>query len=466
MKPSNFTNPAAFLTVVISMFFFSCKKETSTDAGMSTARQAFQASQKISDPGFADNDMVMYWNDKAATVLNPGFSQSARTRVFARIQVAVHDALNSIKPKYERFAFHEREQHANPDATVASAAYWVLKQTTLVGNPPIDQWYNESLATIPDGESKELGKDLGKRSANALIANRANDGFSQLIPNSLTPANGTNPGEYRSTVTAVNWVPTQSLFPFRIVHNWGTVMKPWVIQTNYQFRPTGPYAVNLTAYTNDFNEVKTKGARIGSTRTAQEEKMGLFWSENRPGYLWNNFVRKAIQNKKLDAWKTARLLALVHVCMAESISSQLNAGYYFYSWRPETAIRLATTDGNENTTGDPEWLPFLSEAAGFVTPPFPGYPNGNAAYGGTTAEILKLFFGTDQTSIDITTTTTNPVVIEPKPSFHFSTYSQAARDNSLSMIYNGWDFRKSVMDGEEMGRQIAAYVFTHAFREQ
>ncbi|HET9745505.1 MAG TPA: hypothetical protein VFP97_07330, partial [Chitinophagaceae bacterium] len=83
-----------------------------------------------------------------------------------------------------------------------------------------------------------------------------------------------------------------------------------------------------------------------------------------------------------------------------------------------------------------------------------------------TAEILRLFFGTDQTSIDITTTTNNPAVTEPKPSFHFSSFSQAARDNSLSMIYSGWDFRKSVLDGEEMGRQIAAYVFTHAFREE
>jgi hypothetical protein len=57
-------------------------------------------------------------------------------------------------------------------------------------------------------------------------------------------------------------------------------------------------------------------------------------------------------------------------------------------------------------------------------------------------------------------------VIEPKPSFHFSSYSQAARDNSLSMIYSGWDFRNSVMKGEEMGSQIANYVFTHAFREE
>jgi len=424
-------------------------------------------SHQPADPGFVENDMVMYWNDKAATVLSVGMPQPYRTRYFAMIQIAVHDALNNIKPKYQRYALlNERTQFASPDAAVASAAYWVIKGLNRQGSFPVDTWYNESLATIPDGESKELGKTLGKHAAEAIIANRANDGFTQIILNSLTPPNGINPGEYRSTVTAVNSIPTQTLFGFRILHNWGTVLKPYVIESNQQFRPAGPYAINSNEYTNDFIEVKTKGAKVGGVRSADEENISRFWSENRPSIIWNIFVRKAIENKKLDAWKTARLFALMHVCMAESINSQFNAGYFFYSWRPETAVRLAVNDGNNDTEADLGWLPFLSETPTSATPSVPGYPNGFAAYGGTTAEILRLFFDSDETSIDITTTTTNPAVPEPKPSFHFSSYSQAARNNSLSMIYSGWDFRKSALDGEEMGKQIANYVFNHHFNEQ
>jgi hypothetical protein len=460
-QSSNLLFVSAFILLAV---LNSCKKEIVRE-GKSEIPAEF-ASKIPNDPGFAENDMVMFWNDKANTVLSVGFSQPARTRVFARIQIAVHDALNSIKPKYERYAFHEREQHADPDAAVASAAYWIIKRTTLVGNPPIDQWYSESLASIPDGESKELGINLGKRSADALIANRANDGFAQLVINAVNPPNGTNPGEYQSTVTAVNWIPTDIQFAFRTLPNWGTVMKPWVIESNQQFRPAGPYVVNSNEYAADFAEVKAKGARVGSTRNAEEEKIAKFWSEDRASFLWNNIVRKAIENKKLDAWKTARLFALMHVSIAESISSQLNAAYHFYSWRPETAIRLAETDGNDNTDADNNWLPFLSEQATTVTPRAPGYPNNYAAYGGTTAEILRLFFGSDETSIEITTTSINPAITEPKPSFHFSRFSQAARDNSLSMIYSGWDFRKSVIDGEEMGKQIAGYVFNNHFREE
>ena len=456
------------VNVLLASFFIlfmisSCKKDKDlvVDENASPQSQA----RKPNNPGFVENDMVLYWNERVSTVLSVPMNQPSRTRYFAIIEIAVHDALNNIKPKYETYALHERAQHADPDATVASAAYWAIKGLNRQGTFPVDVWYAESLAKIADGESKEMGKAVGKKAADAIIAARANDGFTQTILTSLTPPNGVNPGEYRSTVTAVNYVPTQTLFPFRILHNWGTVTKPYVIESNQQFRPAGPYPVTSAENTADFNEVKTKGARVGDTRTPEETNISKFWSENRPSNFWNDIVRKAVENKKLDAWKTARLFALVHVSMAESINSQFNAGYHFYFWRPETAVRFAATDGNNNTVGDPGWLPFLSETPTSVSPSVPSYPNGFAAYGGTSAEVLRLFFETDKTSITITSTSTNPAVTVPI-TFYFTSFSEAARSNSLSMIYSGWDFRKSVMDGEEMGRQIAAYVFTHAFREK
>jgi hypothetical protein len=448
--------------LLVLVLLVSCQKEIqqpSIETGVSQSRPS-------DIPGFVENNMVLRWNEIANSVLSVGFTQPPRTRVFARIQVAVHDALNSIKPKYERYASNEREQHADPDAAVASAAYWILKRTVLVGNPPIDQWYNESLATIPDGKKKELGIDLGKRCADALIANRANDGFTQLIVNSVNPPNGIYPGEYRSTLMASNWVPTQIQFGFRNVPNWGTVMKPWVIQTNQQFRPAAPYSVNSAHYTEDYIEVKSKGARVGGNRTVEEEQIALFWSENNPSKLWNDIARTAIADKKMDAWKTARLFALLHVCLAESISSALDANYHYYYWRPESAIRLGNSDGNDETEGDPDWLPYLSEAPVFITPPVPGYPNGASAYGGAGAEILKLVLGTDKTSINIQSTNSNPAVSSPKPIRHFSSFSQASTENMIRNVYCGWDFRTSSLVGEDMGKQIAAYVFTHAFREE
>lgn len=443
-----------------------CQKATKELSFSESEATASKAKAKP-ERGFAENDMVLYWNEKTAIVLGAAMPQPFRARYFAMIEIAVHDALNNIKPKYERYALEDREQHAHPDAAVASAAYWAIKGLGREGTFPLDAWYNESLSTIPDGESKELGIALGKQSAETIVNLRANDGFTQVIQGSPLPPNGTEPGQYRSTLryALVNGVLTLIQFPVRSVPNWGTVVKPFVLESNQQFRPAGPYALNTPEYTADFNEVKAKGARVNSTRTAVEDKMAYYWSEARPSILWNEFARKALEHKKLDAWKTARFFALMHVSIAESVNHALAAGYHFYFWRPETAIRLAATDGNNATVEDVNWLPFITEVPNAqITPPIPGYPNGFAAFGSTTAETLRLFFGSDETSINLTTT--NPYLSAPRPSFHFSSYSQAARENALSMIYTGWDFRKSVLEGEEMGRQIAAYVFTHEFRPE
>src|SRR5215218_5552374 len=198
MQPSKLSTVLAILFSIMALW--SCKKEAATKS-LLLDEQAAASGKKPLDPGFAENDMVMYWNDKTATVLGAPMPQPHRTRYFAMIQIAVHDALNNIKPKYQRYALlNERTQFASPDAAVASAAYWAIKGMNRQGSFPVDTWYNESLATVPDGESKELGKILGKHAAEAIIANRANDGFTQVIQTSATtPPDGDEPGEYRST---------------------------------------------------------------------------------------------------------------------------------------------------------------------------------------------------------------------------------------------------------------------------
>lgn len=451
----------ATLCFALFLVVISCGKEdlpvNTTEINSSTF------DKKIKTSGFADNNMVMYWNDKAATVVGTPRIQPTRARLLAMIQIAVHDALNSIKPKYQRYALqNEREQFASPDAAVASATYWAIKGLNLQGNFPIDTWYSESLATIPDGESEELGKALGKKAADAIIANRASDGFTQVLITSPSPADGDEPGEYRSTLryVTVNGVLTLTPFTVKNIPNWGTVLKPFVVQSNYQFRPTGPNAVNSAAYATDYNEVKEKGARVGGTRTADEEILAKFWAESRPSIIWNNLARNVIATKKMDAWKTARLFALIHTAMADGINSVMESKYHFYYWRPETAIPLANTDGNDSTVADANWLPYLAEVPNtFITPPIPEYPSSFAMFGGVTTAVLHSFIGSDEISINLTSATL------PDTKLHYSSLSAAANDNAISKIYSGWYFRKAVVDGEEMGRAIGEYVFNNHFQE-
>lgn len=88
--------PAATLLLFI-FFFASCKKEDTTNLTEASTASAQKDYQPL-NPGFAENNMVLYWNDKVATVLGAPMTQPARSRYFAMIEIAVHDALNNIKP--------------------------------------------------------------------------------------------------------------------------------------------------------------------------------------------------------------------------------------------------------------------------------------------------------------------------------------------------------------------------------
>lgn len=415
--------------------------------------------------GFADNEMVMYWNEKVNTVLGAPMNQPTRARLYAMMQIAVHDALNSIVPKYERYALTDvREQFASPDAAVASAAYNVIKGLNRQGTFPIDDWYNESMAKVPEGQAKELGINLGKKSADAIKAKREQDGFSNVIQVSTTPPNGTTPGAYRQT----------NINDQRFLPNWGTVVQPFALQNNEQFRPEGPYPVTSPEYAVEYNEVKAKGARVGSTRTEEETALARFWAENRPSIIWNDFVRGVVAERKMDAWKTARLFAIVHTSMADVITSGLNAAYHFYYWRPETAIHEGAADNNEATSADPAWIPFLTEVTNtvnpmfqFVSPPQPEYPSAFTMYGGAVLGTLLSFFdeggpfGNDDLRVSVNLTSASSGTTR-----YYTSIRQAVVDNSVSKIYAGWNFRKAAEDGQEMGQKIAEYVFTNYFEEE
>ncbi|RYG54261.1 MAG: phosphatase PAP2 family protein, partial [Chitinophagaceae bacterium] len=431
----------------------SCSKTDLTNQGSPDAH-------KPDNPGFASNDMVMYWNEKAATVLSGPNTPPAQARYFAMVQIAVYDALNSIKPKFQRYALvNVREKFANPDAAVASAAYHTIIKLNLQGTNPVLTWYNESLADIPDGSGKDLGKALGEAAADAIILKRSTDNFATA--NTQFPApDGVLPGEYRSTLPfSIDGMPK-----IKALQQWGAVMTPFVLSNSAQFRPPAPDPVSSPAYVSDYNEVKNKGGFLNHTRTNDETEIGVFWVE-RSSIGWNRLARNMIADRNMDAWKTARLFALMHTAMADGATACFEAKYHYSYWRPETAIRLGNADGNDLTSGDPSWLPSYTEspnmanpAMNVFTPPIPDYPSAHANFGGAASAVLLRFFGSDRIDVDQTSAAL------PGVTRRYTSIRSAARDNSLSRIYVGYHFRKAALEGEVQGSNVGNYIFDNSFR--
>ncbi len=419
-------------TALISISIVSCKKDKEMPTDNSDNYNA---------------SMVLKWNEAGtkAVAKATGIQPMPESRIYAMINLAMHDALNNIVPKYDTYtAISGSDTDANPDAAVAQAAHDVLLSLFPAQQATEDSLLAISLVDITTG--KEKGIAIGKAVAKAMIDKRTNDGASTA---QYPFTAGTQPGEYRAT-PPFNMPPYNGLV---VLPGWGKV-KTFGAASAGQFRAPAPYAVNSEAYTTDFNEIKTMGCMGCTARSADQTQIGLFWLDNIP-LSWNRIARTLIVQEKLSGWKAARLFALLQMAEADANISAFDGKFFYKFWRPITAVRLAESDGNPNTAGDPAWN-LLSPP----TPPVPDYPSNHALDGGAAAEILKSFFNKDAIAFACTSNAL------PGVTRNFKSFSDAAREVSLSRIYVGFHFRNAVMQGEAQGRKVGNYIYQNCLKDK
>jgi hypothetical protein len=416
---------------------------------------------------FAWADEVTKWNEIAGEVsFDSGLANSlgpVEARIDAMVHVAIHDALNAIERRYHPYALDVRvASDASPEAAVATAAHDVLvDQYNLLipalGLPSqqatLDAAYTGSLAVIPDGAAKTRGIAIGRTAAAAILAVRIADGWdAPPFPVDVNYLEGTQPGEYRFTPPS----------PFAALTRWGEIT-PFVLNDGSQFRPRPPYAVTSKKYTADFNEVKRlggNGTTTPSARTPEQTEIALFWVEGSP-LQWNRIARTVSAAARLNMWENARLFGLLNMALIDGYIGTFETKYHYKYWRPITAIRLADTDGNADTSADPTWTPLVD------TPAIPDYDSGHSVEGGAAAQVLQRFFETDTVSFSTCSTTLpdGSTCNDASPVMRsYSSFSQAAEENGLSRILVGFHFRKAVQEGIEHGRKISNWVVNHSLK--
>jgi hypothetical protein len=411
-------------------------------------------------PVWARGDPVIEWNENAgeatvAACFLGGYAPQ-EARMYAMVQVAVHDALNGIDRRSRPYAVDlQTAPEASPEAAVAAAARDVLvpvlgslafflpADCVNAGIASVEADYATALAAIPDGSAKTQGVALGQAAADAVLTLRATDGFDTPLvdPNYQE---GSAPGEYRYTPGT----------PFAFAPALGDDLTPFVLKDSSQFRPGPPYRLTSHNYAADVNEIQRLGGddvTTPSDRTDEQTEIALFWVESSP-LAWNRIARTVSTAQGLDAWQNARLFGLLNLALTDGYVGTWDTKYHYRFWRPVTAIRLADIDGNPATTADPTWKPLVE------TPPIPDYDSGHAVEGGAATKVLARFFGTDTISFSNCSYTlpAGQTCADPTPTLrHFTSFSQAADENAVSRIYVGFHFRDAVETGNRHGEKIA-----------
>jgi hypothetical protein len=338
----------------------------------------------------------------------------------------VFDAVNSIDPRFEKYAAKLPAKHgASIDAAIAAATCATLVELLPSCKTALDKTMTGARRD-PRGRCESAGLELGRSAAGDPRA--AQDDGSALT---IDYKPGTKPGDYQ---------PTPPDFTPAFAAHWGRV-KPFVLESAAQLRPVPPPAVGSDAAKRDIEEVRTIGALEHSTRNDEQTAIAKFWYENSP-QGWNRVARAASASQPMDVAHRARMFALVNLAMAEGFVAGFEAKYLYNYWRPATAIRAG---------GDKEWLSQLP------TPPIPDYPSNHTVLGAAAATVLARCFETDFVAFSMTSGAPYPGITRS-----FWSFSEAARENGASRILAGIHFRTAVNAGYRQGEELEAYVCEHA----
>jgi membrane-associated phospholipid phosphatase len=378
----------------------------------------------------AHADVVTDWNTAALDAIRAGSTAPPiASRSLGILHISIYDAVNGIARTHESYLVQSAvSSSASREAAASAAAHEALINLFPASASSFNALHAAILSAIPNGPQKAAGIVWGEFVANQILAARANDGSNAIVP----PPGGSGLGV---------WIPTPPAYLPYALPQWGFVT-PFAMNSGSQFRPPGPPPLDSQQYADDYDEVKQLGAAVGSTRTAEQTEIALFWAdgagtETPPGH-WNSIAQIIADERGNTLEQNARLFALLNIALADAAICAWDAKYEFHFWRPVTAIAYV----------EPElhWMSFI------VTPPFPDYISGHSTFSAAAATVLELFYGTN----NLPFTTGSDFL--PGVYRSFPTCLGAAEEAAVSRVYGGIHFRSASEDGLEAGISIGDWA--------
>jgi hypothetical protein len=393
-------------------------------------------------------DVILRWNRVLGQTIPVSNSQPPTVnpvRSFAMMHLAMFDAVNSIDGRYAPYLTNvPGTRHASIEAAAAQAAHDVLTALYPDQQAMFDAELADSLVGIPANRARQ-GIRVGRRVAEAMLANRANDGWSApWTPYLLKPEPG-------------NW---QELFPgpypgFAVFTNYPGVT-PFALTSATQFLPPPPPALSSAEYAAGLNEVKELGSATSQTRTADQTLTAFLWSippRSDAGIF--SVARTTAIERGNSTVENARLFALLFMTYHDALQTTFTSQYYYGLWRPVTAIRRADEDDNANTTADPGWDSLLGAAG---TPPHPSYASNASSASASAATIYALFYERDDIAFQIN------FGGDPNAIRSYASFSAMTDEAARSRVYGGVHFPFDTVAGQAAGRNVANYVFSNYLR--
>ena len=348
---------------------------------------------------------------------------------------------------------HQPADHTSPAGVGVTACTAVLAfrhgdasnpDGSLSGGPPYSDW-------------------TGYRTVNRpMVVAEPFDPSTVVDPNRWQPL--TYPNKQGQTVT-----------PGYLAPHWGMV-KPFGIKAGSVNRSrSGQPKYGSPEFLRQHTDLLTTSANL----TDRQKAIAEYWadgpnSEQPPGH-WQLLAHFVSRRDHHTVDQDAKMFFALSNAVMDAGIVAWDSKRAFESVRPITAIRMLFNGKQVRAWAGPgqgtqvidggTWKPY--QPTWFPTPPFPEYISGHSTFSAASAEVLRLFTGSDQFGY----TTTFPrgaSLVEPGISpandvvLQWATFSEAADEAGLSRRYGGIHPESGDLQGRAAGRVIGAQTWFKA----
>lgn len=412
--------------------------------------------QPVADPKILTDHSLLHRNLKQLTevIIHDAFSPPVASRIYAYTSLAAYEAMRfqqpslpSLTAQLNRFApMPEVDRTKNHNYLLAATrAFFTVAEKITFSKDTLAAYQ----AKVYDGFRALMEKEdfkrsiaLGEAVGNKILERATVDNYKETrgMPKFL---GSEEPGK---------WRPTLPDYLDAAEPHWAKML-PLAIDSSGAFKCPAPLPYSTeksSAFYKEVDEVYT----IGKGLTEEQKLIARYWDDNpfvieHSGHLmyankkitpvghWIGITGIAAQKKGLDAVHTAQLYAVTATAIFDSFISCWEEKFRSQVVRPVTVI---------NDHIDRFWQPYLQ------TPPFPEYTSGHSGISAAAATVLTRRIG-DNFAFEDTSDLEYIGLKRTFPSFH-----AAAQEASISRVYGGIHYRRSVDVGAEQGSKIAAFI--------
>jgi hypothetical protein len=374
-------------------------------------------------------DIVIDWADFANRINNK-LDERTPVSVAANPQMALamFEAANAVDHRYQSYLGMEpAPPGASEDAAIMAAAHAVLAGCYPDSKKMIDENYAVALEQVPDGPARRAGVAIGEAAAAKAMTHGVLD--KSIAQQPFRPA--TSPG---------TWIGAQ----LPVFDSWFQALEPFAIGRVDALRPPPPPALTSERYAKDLDEVKRLGGKGSTERTDHQSRMARY----RITPDLTPMLRRISDLPGRTTVQNARMFARVAMTEFDEGLAMVDAKMHYQFWRPITAIRDADQDGNNATSRDPNWVPYIN------TPNHPEYPCGHCGYASAMATVLKAEVGNAPPGgVEVASESIPDSLLQRLP-----TFDEWVREVSFSRTLGGVHYRFSNEAAQELGRRAAEKV--------